>query len=512
MLCLLLYFHARSRHSPVRVPGRHWLVALAAVEVVVLLGTAFGAYATFAPIGIANAPLVVLGLTLCTWLYQRRGGPGGGLAMCIMLVFCAGALLRMAALSFVPHLAPDLDLYALTLPGMLVGLFAITSWSQQQARQRMEAQRVLAQWQDQEQQRLALEVSRKTHALNGALDQAERRAREQKELLAYISHDLRAPASTIIGNLRLMRGAQDDAHASPDPRLAAIERSATYQLELIDDLVSYAKQELTPLSLEAQPMRLRTLIDDVAQYADVLARRQDNAFALRIEGTLPQAVYLDGKRVQQVLLNLLSNAAKFTRDGRIGLRVWATEDDGGDVRRLHFEVEDSGTGIAADQLGRMRQALAENAPSLQGGLGLVIAQRIAQRMDGRLSIHSQAGAGGGTRVGFSITARLVQQPLPPQTAASPAAPAPAIARPRRARPRRRPARPLPAMAPLSAAQKEELEALARDGRWSDLHEWTNALAGQAHAQALVHAIRQALDRLDFEHIRLIARTAPERSS
>ncbi|TSD59262.1 histidine kinase [Variovorax sp. KBS0712] len=498
-LCLLLYFHERGRQSPVRVPGRPLLFALAGVEIVVLLGTLLGPYATFAAIGIVNAPLIVLALTVCTFIYQRRAGPGGRLSLLVMLVICVGALMRMSALMFAERSMSDFDHYALAFPGMLVGAFAITAWSFQETRQRNAAQQTLLQWQAQEQQRLEEEVVRKTRALSEALGQAEQRTREQKELLAYISHDLRAPVATILGNLRLMQDAGD----MPAPtRLATIERSAAYQLELIDDLVDYAKGELAPLAVEAQPVQLRTLVDNVAQYADALAQRQHNSFELTIDGELPALVHLDGKRLQQVVLNLLSNAARFTRNGAIGLRLQAQPSHGAWL--LHFEVTDSGTGIDADTLERMTRLLADNAPSMAGGgLGLVIAQRIVQRMGGRLAIHS--GMGSGTRVVFSLST----EPAPSSDAPAPP-PSEPIAAPRpRARPRAR-GRLLPVLTPLSPAQKDELEVLARDGRWSDLHEWVNRLAAEAHSQPMVLTLRQALDRLDFEQIRLIARAAPLR--
>jgi len=500
-LCLLQYFHERSRQSPVRVPGRPLLFVLAAVEIVVLLGTLFGPYATFAAIGIVNAPLIVLSLTVCTFIYQRRAGPGGRLSLMVMLVICVGALMRMSALMFAERSMSDFDHYALAFPGMLVGAFAITAWSFQETRQRNTAQQTLLAWQAQEQQRLEEEVVRKTRALSEALGQAEQRTREQKELLAYISHDLRAPVATILGNLRLM---QDGIDTPVPTRLATIERSATYQLELIDELVDYAKGELAPLAVEPQPVQLRTLVDNIAQYADALAQRQHNSFELTIDGALPAMVRLDGKRLQQVVLNLLSNAAKFTRNGTIALRVHALPAAVGDAWQLHFEVTDSGTGIDTDTLDRMTRLLADNAPSMAGGgLGLVIAQRIVQRMGGQLAIHS--GMGTGTRVVFSLST----EPAP----SSDAPPAPPLPEPIAApipRPKPKARRPLPVLTPLSPAQKDELEVLARDGRWSDLHEWVNRLATDAHSQPMVLTLRQALDRLDFEQIRLIARAAPVR--
>ena len=499
VICLMLYLYERCRNNPVRIPGLPLLAALGVLQALLLVGVVLGTHSTFGAVAFAASPLTVLALTVCAYIYRRRGGPGGRLALAVMSVVCIGTLLRLVALTYASRVLSDIDLYALSFPGMLVGLFAFTAWSYQQTRQRNDAQRTLVQWQAQEQQRLEEEVGRKTHALNEALEQAEQRAREQKELLAYISHDLRAPMATIIGNVRAMQG----AGGRPDgQRLTTIERSATYQLDLIDDLLDFSKGDLRPLALDERPVHLRTLIDDIAQYAEALARRQHNTFALDVEGGLPEAVYLDSKRLQQVLLNMLSNAAKFTRDGHIGLQVRAQP--AGDAWRLRFEVTDSGAGIGREELDRMKRALADNTPSLQGGLGLVIAQRIVQRMGDRLTIHSDIGTG--TQVAFSLEARTVPAEL------HPAAPQPA-ARAGAASPGKRKVRDraLPPTAPLSPQQKQELEALARDGRWSDLHAWVNRLAAEEQYLPFVQAVRLALDRLDFEQIRLIARAAPVRA-
>jgi anti-sigma regulatory factor (Ser/Thr protein kinase) len=228
-----------------------------------------------------------------------------------------------------------------------------------------------------------------------------------------------------------------------------------------------------------------------------------------VTGALPVAVYLDSKRFQQLLLNLLSNAAKFTRDGRIGLRVEAKPR--ADSWRLKFEVWDSGVGIGKEDQARIAQAFAQGAASADGnGLGLAIARRIVQHMGGRLLLESHSGLG--TRVRFSVIVKDAPKELLPVLAARPQ-PArvvpglPALPRlPALTSRRRHP--PTPAMAPLPAAARDELEMLARDGRWSDLHEWADRLAVDARHAALVEAVRHALQLLDFEHIRLLARAAP----
>jgi len=500
VLSLMFYLYTMSRRGPVRVPGLRWLMVLALAQCAVVLGTLFGPYAPFATAGTLSAPLVVLSLTVSTFIYMRRAGPGGRLAFPVMTIVAVGVCLRLVELTMPSHMIPGFDAYALGFPGMLVGLVALAVWAHHLSRQRHSAQRTLAHWQAEEQQRLREEVERKTHALNAALEQAEQQSREQTQLLAYISHDLRAPLSTIIGNVRRLN---DDGSVQPE-RLQAIERSAAYQFALIDDLLDYARSELLPFSFESKAVHLRALIDDVAQYADTLAQRQHNRFELDVLGALPTAVYLDSKRFQQLLLNLLSNAAKFTRDGKMGLRVQARPRQ--DSWRLEFDVWDSGVGIEKEDQARIMRAFEQGAPSSNGhGLGLTIARRIVQNMGGRMQLESRRNLG--TRVRFSVIVREAPKELvpfvakPPQRPAQPAtAPAPA---PRRV--------PVPAIAPLPAAVLDELETLARDGRWSDLHEWADRLAADTRHSALVEAVRHALDLLDFEHIRLLARATPNAS-
>lgn len=504
VLSLMFYLYAVSRRSPVRAPGLSLFAVLAAGQCVVVLGTLLGPYAPFALAGTLSAPVVVLALTVGTFIYMRRAGPGGRLAFPVMSIVAVGVCLRLTELAMPAHTIPGFDAYALGFPGMLVGLVALAAWAHHLSRQQRVAQRTLVHWQAEEQQRLQEEVKRKTHALNAALEQAEHQAREQTQLLAYISHDLRAPLSTIIGNARLLHG-----DSSPPPeRLQAIERSVAYQLALIDDLLDYAKSELLPFAFEPRPVHLRALIDDIAQYADTLAQRQHNRFELEVLGALPVAVYLDSKRFQQLLLNLLSNAAKFTRDGKIGLRVQARPR--ADSWRLRFDVWDSGIGIDKEDQARIVQAIAQGAPSANGhGLGLAIARRIVQHMGGRLLLESHRNLG--TRVHFSVIvkdapkellplATKSQQPQQPRHAPPVPVPGHRVRRP-----------PVPAIAPLPASVRDELETLARDGRWSDLHEWADRLAADARHGALVDAVRHALDMLDFEHIRLLARATPNAS-
>ncbi|MBT2336326.1 histidine kinase [Variovorax paradoxus] len=482
VLNMVLYLHALSRGGSVRRPGLRVLVAMTAVQAFVVIGTLVGPYASFARAGILAALALVLALTISSFVYMRRRGPGGRLAFPVMVVVTTGVCLRLTELAVPGHALPGFDAYVLGFPGLLVGLVALAAWTHHLSRQRHDAQRTLVQWQAHEQQRLQHEVSRKTRALNAALEHAEHRAREQTRLMAYISHDLRAPLATIVGHARALRGDLGSAPA----QLQAIERSAHYQLALVDDLLEYAKGELLPLALDPKPVRLPLLIDDIAQYAATLAQRQNNRFVLDVRGTLPSAVRLDSKRFQQLLLNLLSNAAKFTHDGQMGLCVEPRPV--GNQWQLNLEVWDSGIGIGTKDQRRVFHAFTQADPAADGsGLGLAIARRIVQHMGGELQLESSPHLG--TRLRFSVVVDAVSDgELPP------AAGMPAPVRPGPPGWPRRRGQPVPEIAPLPAAMRQELETLARDGRWTDLHEWADRLAEDPHHAALVKAVRQALER------------------
>ena len=181
--------------------------------------------------------------------------------------------------------------------------------------------------------------SRRTLALNDALQQVTTHMQQKIETLGYVSHDLRAPLSTINGYAKLLlQGATREARL-----IRSIDRSIRYQLTLIDELLAFTKAELQPLGVTPDTTDLPGLLDDIGHYALALCAQQDNRFVYRPATPLPRTVSIDGMRLQQVLLNLLSNASKFTRDGTVTLSIHAARE--GDAWRLLFEVADTGIGI-----------------------------------------------------------------------------------------------------------------------------------------------------------------------
>lgn len=315
----------------------------------------------------------------------------------------------------------------------------------------------------------------------------------EAETLSYIGHDLRAPLASIVGYTRLLRQTGTPEQAE---HLSAIERSASYQLTLIDEILEFATHELKPLDIQRAPVELAGLLEDVAQQAYILSLQQDNRFELRVETALPALVSTDTRRLQQVLLNLISNAAKFTRDGLIGLTVRSSQAPG--EAMLEFTVSDSGPGIDPLLQPSVFEAFvqAEARPG-SAGLGLYIARNIVKNLGGDLKLESRPGAG--SRFSFALPvkrlsrenmapAALRQAPRPSQPASAARAPAMASSMP-------------------PAEIREDLARLARAGGLSDIEDWlqrhSEAESARPHAD-YYDAVRAALQRLDFQRIESIA--------
>jgi signal transduction histidine kinase len=212
---------------------------------------------------------------------------------------------------------------------------------------------------------------------------------QKTETLGFISHDLRAPLATISGYTELLL---NDATEAQRKSLISIQNNIKYQLSLIDELQDYSKLELQPLALKSELTHLLPLLEDISEYATALCLRQKNCFHCQLPSRVPTLIDVDGNRLRQVLLNLLSNSAKFTHDGVVTLSVNLESNERG--RYLHFAVSDTGIGIDLtsniDIFGAFQQIQATSGST---GLGLFIAQRILSAMGSTLRVSSSVGKG-----------------------------------------------------------------------------------------------------------------------
>jgi signal transduction histidine kinase/CheY-like chemotaxis protein/ligand-binding sensor domain-containing protein len=249
--------------------------------------------------------------------------------------------------------------------------------------------------------------------------EAEASTRAKSEFLANISHEIRTPMNAILGFAGL--GTHLDLPPKPRDYFTKIGRAGQNLLSIIDDVLDFAKIESGKLELEAVPFDLG---DTLAQLADMFswqAAEKSLELLAWAAPDVPLRLVGDPLRLNQVLVNLVGNALKFTARGHIGLRVELVEAVPDHPLRLRFIVEDTGVGISAEQQARLFRAFSQADTSttrLYGGtgLGLAISQQLVQAMGGVIAIESQPGSG--SRFHFELA--LQHQPGP-QAAPAPLA-------------------------------------------------------------------------------------------
>jgi signal transduction histidine kinase len=236
--------------------------------------------------------------------------------------------------------------------------------------------------------------------------------RAKTDFLARASHDLRAPLTSIIGYAQLLQGCGGTAGQHGQ----IIRHSADHMLTLINDLVEYASGSLRD-EIDARPQRLPEFIERLAHEATMLARRNHNRFVLQRRDGLPGVVWMDARRVQQIVGNLIENAAKFTRQGSIELTVGHSTDGApaGGVM-LQIEVRDTGCGISADDLPRVFEPFFRCGDSrrIEGtGLGLPIVDLWIKRMGGSLQLDSTPASAPGSASPFRSSSAATGHRRPP---------------------------------------------------------------------------------------------------
>ena len=250
-------------------------------------------------------------------------------------------------------------------------------------------------------------IDQATSELVLARDEAQAAAQFKQRFLSRVSHDLRTPLHTLMGNAVLAREILSQMPGTPDQSevnrqlqqaILAVERSSGDVLQLSNELLELARGEAGQLRLNTGPTSLAALIQDVTSTARWLALHQNNQLRIETELSVPWVV-LDVDRVKQILHNLLANACTATRNGVITLGVRSapgTDDPTGQSAQLDLWVADTGRGIAPDALPRIFEPFEQiDASKATGsaGLGLAIAQQWVHLMGGNLVVQSTLGVG-----------------------------------------------------------------------------------------------------------------------
>ncbi|ROR13182.1 two-component sensor histidine kinase BarA [Erwinia sp. JUb26] len=234
---------------------------------------------------------------------------------------------------------------------------------------------------------------------NVELDLAKKRAQEaariKSEFLANMSHELRTPLNGVIGFTR--QTLKTTLNSTQRDYLNTIERSANNLLSIINDVLDFSKLEAGKLVLETIPFPLRATLDEVVVLLAQSAHEKGLELTLNIQSDVPDNAIGDPLRMQQIIVNLLGNAIKFTERGNIDIRV---EKRALSNNRMELEVQihDTGIGISEKQQSQLFQAFRQADASISRrhggtGLGLVITQKLVNEMGGEISFHSRLNHG-----------------------------------------------------------------------------------------------------------------------
>lgn len=229
----------------------------------------------------------------------------------------------------------------------------------------------------------------------------------KSEFLANMSHELRTPLNAILGFTQVMQRGAALSTEQQQQYLDIISRSGEHLLELINDVLEMSKIEAGRVTLHESSFDLHRLLDSLEHLLQLKAQSKNLQLTFERTAQVPQHVKTDESKLRQVLINLLGNAIKFTDTGRVTLRVkvadsscFVVDDSSPSIinnPRLLFEVEDTGLGIAANELDKLFKPFTQTETGLKSGegtgLGLPISQKFVQLMGGEITVSSQIGMG-----------------------------------------------------------------------------------------------------------------------
>jgi signal transduction histidine kinase len=219
-------------------------------------------------------------------------------------------------------------------------------------------------------------------------------SQHKSQFLANMSHELRTPLNAIIGVTEMLREDAEALKQDLEP-LDRVLGAGRHLLALINDILDLSKIEAGRMELHLESFPLVPLIDAVIKTIEPLAAKNGNQVAVQCDGEIG-TIHADQMRLRQALLNLMSNANKFTERGTITIDARHREENGGDW--ITLAVTDTGIGMSPEQMGKLFQEFSQASSSTASkyggtGLGLVISRRFCQMMGGDITVESEVGRG-----------------------------------------------------------------------------------------------------------------------
>ncbi|MDJ0695321.1 response regulator [Mastigocoleus sp. MO_188.B34] len=253
--------------------------------------------------------------------------------------------------------------------------------------------------------KLKIEIEERRKAENIAF----RAYQTKNEFLARMSHELQTPLNSILGFTQIM-SRDTDLKLEHQEYLKIINNSGEYLLQLINEVLEISKAEAGINTIEEKEFDFYYLLDSLEEIFKIKAVKNKNKLSFIVAADVPQYIKTDDKKLRICLLNLIDNALKFTKNGSVNLRVWqenrSLKKD--DAQYLYFEVEDSGYGIAEEEIIKLFDAFVQTESgkkSTQGtGLGLNITRKFVEMLGGKIQVASILGKGSLFKFNVKFTA------------------------------------------------------------------------------------------------------------
>lgn len=247
------------------------------------------------------------------------------------------------------------------------------------------------------------DIKRNNSALSRARERADRANQAKDEFLARMSHELRTPLTSVIGFSRMLQ--QSGLNREQQEFSRIINLTSGMLLSVIDDILDFSRLESRAITLESLPFSIRACAEEVVEMLSPVAHEKRIELVLVMDPRLPQKVLGDVVRLRQVLVNLVSNAIKFTDQGAVEVHVRCAEEG------IRLEVCDTGIGIPDSQLETLFSAFVQADTSITrryggSGLGLAISRHLTELMGGEIDLTSREGDG--TRIWLDIPFKVVQ--------------------------------------------------------------------------------------------------------